>query len=175
MLYTNELVWVKDTFINCLDTEIDRCILANKDKPIMEYLIGFYITERLYRMLLPADIVKITNELFTNVDARDFILELTDRLSLSMSVTDMDVKSLIATIRNGLKNTHRVDSMLSITPVPISQAIAIKDDVDLDSTLYDNLWVVTLVLFLMWFNFSKHFERVLESQLIVEQAVNPGQ
>jgi hypothetical protein len=166
MLNSAELVWVKDTFVNCLDTEIDRLILADKDKSVMEYLLEFYITERLYRMLLPADIVKITNELFAHVDARDFILELTDRVSISMSIEDMAVQRLITTISHGLKNTHRVDGMLSIMPVPIGQSIAISKEVDLDSLLYDNLWIVTLVLVLMWFNFSKHFERVLETQLV---------
>lgn len=167
MLNTAELLWVKDTFINCLDTEIDRLILSDHDKAVMEHMVEFYIKERLYRMLLPADIVKITNELFNHIEARDFILELTDRLSISMAVDDINVKQLIDTICKGLKNTHRDNAMLNLIPVPISQAITIKSDIDLDSVLYDNLWVVTLVLFLMWFNFSKHFERILQNQLDV--------
>lgn len=165
MLNTAEMVWVKDTFVNCLDTEIDRLILADRDKPVMEYMIEFYIKERLYRMLLPADIVKITNELFNHIEARDFILELTDRLSISMAVEDMNVKQLIDSICKGLKNTHRDNAMLSMIPIPISQSIAIKSDAELDSVLYDNLWVVTLMMFLLWFNFSKHFELIIQNQL----------
>jgi hypothetical protein len=165
MLNSTELLWVKDTYVNCLDIEIDRLILADKDQPVMEYLIEFYVKERLYRMLLPADIVKITNELFNHIQARDFILELTDRVIISMSLEDMDIKQLINTIATGLKNTHRHDSMLSVMPIPISQTLAIRSDADLDTILYDNLWVVIMLMFLMWFNFSKHFERILQTQL----------
>ena len=153
-----DLTFFQEVFIEQLDTLLDQAVFTKTYPVILSYITEVYLVERIHRFFIPANLVRITQDLFENEVVRDFFLELSDRLSLLLMLSDFSLPVALSSFCDALMYTHQSDCDNVLVPKPIAIAIEITDSSELLELLRDNLWLVCLLLTKLFLAHSSHWK-----------------
>lgn len=152
-----ELIMLGDLTITLLDAEIDRALNPAHQIQVIEFFTDFYYRHRIYSLFIPSTLTALTETVFTNEVVRDVVLNLTDRLSVFLSVSDVDVNHLVSTIVEGVTRAKQSPGLgnYSLINEKIRETIYISPD-PLRELLNGNFWLLTLTMVYLFFTKSKH-------------------
>ena len=166
MLKTNEQKLLMDEqlqkviriVIESFDTELVRLSMYNNDhsKHAISKTLDFYCNKDIFSFFTLLNLKEITEDIFTDAIYRDFLLNVTDRVNLSLSLEEFNNDWVINTIVQGLSN-NRVDPQStndSLMNIEAQQSIYVNPEV-LRHVLKHNCWVVMLFLVLVFFQNSQ--------------------
>lgn len=160
-LSMDELSNIGSLVVNTYDDELNRRYMVMTESntighAIRIYLNTFIMTKRLYSLFVLSVLKEIESEIFTNKDIRDFILNVTDRISIMLSVTDVDIDRLIESIVEGMARNRPadIDNSHSIVNHKVQAQIKIEPAA-LRDLLKDNFWLVCLVVYYLFGSTSK--------------------
>lgn len=165
---------VSDTVRGVFDNEIMKLIDKKDHEVISRFFYEFYLCDQLHCMLLNRRLSEIVEMVFNNISIRDFILNLTDKIAILLSVNEIDEELIIGTLVNGLcinkektliNNT--VSNSLSLIPEQLKQAIYL-DGEELVNLFKSNYWLVVLVLVHIFFNETETFKESIKNNQSVK-------
>lgn len=177
--YDVKYVRITNIFLDSLDKSILKAELSGDSSEYITYLMDMFLTERIYRFLNPLEMVRISNELFSNVKIRDYILELTDDFIIQLQCYDYLPGFLVNNFTRALHSVHNnivTDSneikKYDLMPKQIGDSLRITSEVDLKATLNDNLWYLVLMLVVLNFKDSTVFHSITTHDALTNLTVN---
>lgn len=158
-LTASEFQAVSVLFVNSFDLGIEK-LITNKVKNIEQVclqLLTIYQTNELHTLLSSQGLEDITNKVFSDTDLRDFILNITSRMNVLISFSDFQDRSIQYTLAYGL-TTERAIVSQSVMPKQVrDQVTTLYTLKEIESLLYSNDWLVTIILIILFLDQTKFF------------------
>lgn len=163
-LSAEQLQYVRDAFGQALNDELAR--LGAYNETLLAQLVQFVALKgcelKVHTLLTPGSIELLTDEIFSDVNLRDFILGLTDRIFLQLSVFDMERYSdnalyqTLASIltRHQAEKTDNWSSGKTKSFIPPRVMESMNESTLSYSVtlLHNNAWLTTLILIALFGN-----------------------
>lgn len=154
----DSLTAVSELIIESMDIEFSRVIGEKQQMIVFDFLHRLYLSTDLYSFFLPINLVNLSHEIYESEVLRDFILNLSERVSIGLAYRDFNLTYLInsivvATCRNKMnpRGNHK-----SLIPEQINQTIYVDQD-HVRACLKDNFWLLITYLMIKEFNTSQVF------------------
>ena len=147
------------------DLEYNRLVSQEKIESITRFFYGFYLENNLFAFTSPKFLLNISESISDSLGVRDFILNLSDRCMILLSVKEIDLEIVISTIAHGLT--------LSKPPTVVSSRFLLSQNLadsliaDYDSILdvfKNNIWLVVLYYLFMFMHKTAFLKEAQETQ-----------
>jgi len=151
----NEMSLAISKITNCFDAELIRIGVNDNDSEIvMVFFSELYFDSNLFTFFTLMNVKETVTKVFYNEVIRDFILNLTDRVCLSLLEDNIEFSKLVTLIKGAVKLNRSSDSTETncLIPLEIRQSIYLNIEV-LDDLLSSNAWLV--VFYLVLANYQK--------------------
>lgn len=163
-LTMDELVYVETAFRQSLNDELAR--LGAYNETLLSQLVQFVALKgcelKIHTLLTPGSIEILTEEVFSDVNIRDFVLGLTDRIFLQLSVFDMEDNvdnALYQTLASILTRHQPVQAdswsngkSKSFCPPRVLDSLNENSFSYCVILLRNNAWLITLILIALYGN-----------------------
>ena len=160
-LKSDEFDFMASIVVQAIDVEFARLVNASERESVSVWLTDFYINTKLHTMFVERHIAGVVENIFGDIPVRDYILTLTDRINILLTLDDLSRASIIETLVIGF-TLSRYEGTASLSVMPLGIATAIKIDYDAAIMfLNDNAWYVTLILIFLFFERSATYQAVI--------------
>lgn len=150
-LRNNELSYLCEQFIVCLDTELIKVsILQDESVARVNHFIASIInTTKLHTLLTKQRMAELQASVFEFSDISEFVLCLTDQFVFFLESEDFEKRHLAYNIAKQIHHNHDQDN--NYMPQRITQAFATTHTYeDVVSILLQNKWLITVVMLYMF-------------------------
>lgn len=135
--------------ISSVDAEFLRLTGLKEDATVLSFMSELYYSHKLHTMFIGRNLVDLTDMVFANEPVRDFILETTIRLSLTLQMENIDVALVASVISNGFSYAIGAGSG-NLIHSDMFNTIAV-DRQSILETLISNTWLLAIILVLYFF------------------------
>lgn len=143
----------------CFDIEVSRISQSETAKRILEFYIRNYEGLHWSQFFVGSVLKTTAEDIFTDAFVRDFVLDLTDRVSLEWSILNLDFEGdFLERIVTSIART-RIFRETSLINKETQQTIASSDTV-MKILLKDNIWLVVYYLSLLYFHQTAVYDKV---------------
>lgn len=155
---------VIEAVVESFDVEISK--LKNNENMLLnvvESITGFYYAKDLHTFFILANLDKTVKDIYLSAILRDFILNLTDRVSFKMALSDISNDSLINAIVESVcrnKVNPRISNN-SLINVELNESLYVSPEA-LTALLQDNFWLMVLFILIIFFQKTQVYESLLE-------------
>lgn len=137
-----------EAFKNLAGVEANDAIQQYED--IKKFFLSLYFEGRAHTLFIPANLMTLSENIFTNDHIRDFVLNWTDIAMVSLNVQDYNLKYLVETISQGFCQNKPTDqnggnASLSLVNDKVALTIRITPDYVRD-TLLANAWLICITV-----------------------------
>lgn len=158
VLDRDSLKMIQDLVVESMDIEFTRVVGEKHQMVVFDFLHRLHLTTNWYSFFLPINLVNLSREIYESEVLRDFILNLSERVSLGLAFQEFNLTYLInsivvATCRTKInpQGNHK-----SLIPEQINQTIYVNQD-HVRACLKDNFWLLIAYLMIKEFNTSQVF------------------
>lgn len=165
LISKTELDFYIDTVIECFDLEITR--MSHNEKLVMKILDRvneYYLTKDIPTFFVLVNLKNTTLEVFQDAELRDFVLQLTDKVSLLTTIAEFDYSILINSVVQAIcrNKVNPEQSNESLINKELNASLFINPGI-LSSLLKDNSWLIVLFILTVFFQRSQVYRSLKET------------
>lgn len=159
LLTHKQLLFAISSVVRSFDAELIRMIVPETSEKIVDAFMEMYHRVELYAFFTPLNIKYIYGTIFDDAVIRSFVLNITDRTSLDISTSNMDINKLYETLKEGccLGKVNNNSSGYILMSNDVSSSFYIEKEV-LSNQLKSNFWLIVLYLLLMNFHQTESYK-----------------
>lgn len=162
LLSYDEYTFIIGIVVESVDIEITRLPNDKVVETIASYLFSLYLSTDYFAIFTLAGLQKTTVDICDVIIVRDFILNLTDRISLSLPLTEKDEDRFIKTLVRGIcRNKTNSDNSLFVKE--INDSLYINPEV-LTTCLKDNFWLIVVYIISIHFHKTQIYHTFKEQE-----------
>ena len=154
-----------DIILTSFDEEMARMMLSNEamSKVLGEFFLERHLSRSCHVAFTTVNLYNIADQVMSNTHIRDFILELTDRVGVSISLSNLTIRALLESLVSGIISTRAAEenNQALMTPEIISSINISKES--LEELFTDNIWIVVLYVLSMYLNHTVFYSTSLEN------------
>lgn len=161
LLTSNELADVFKIVISKYENQLSLVNLNDPDQIGNEerFIASLYAMNTIHLFFLNRNLVSMTESIFVRESVRDFILSLTDQITIMLSVEDIKFDKLVNTILEGVYKNKK-DSKYSLIPRTVKDQLSIDKD-ELFNILDNNAWVVCIYVLLLVYTGTSTYKELI--------------
>lgn len=143
------------------DQEYNRNIVDLRKNDIKAFFLGFYFESKFFTFSAPKTLIHFSTEIASNPIIRDFILNLTDRCLVLMSVEEMDFDSCCETLAAGLctNKPPQTEAKYILLPDQVAQSLEVSTE-ELKRMFKNNAWLLVLYYLHLFMHKTTFFQEV---------------
>ena len=151
--------------ISLIDEYFAKIILnENAFIKVETFFHTLYALQTPATLMLPKSLADLSQEVFSDVDVRGAVLDITASLSLRMSCDDFSFDFLTEALAEGLTRVSSTPDSACLIPEHLALSLAMPDDWDAKTILQANAWLVTIILIQLCFQHTECFKRIMETK-----------
>ncbi len=147
------------SIVSSFDTEVTRYVDEKHSLHIVDVFMSLHYSTDMFSFFVARNLDELGKQFFTSVPLRRFILNLTERVSIDMSSTDMSYNdTFLNTLTESIvRNKPHSETDTAWINKEVLESLYINPDV-LKTLLRNNFWVAILYLLLMNFHQTTVFK-----------------
>jgi hypothetical protein len=146
----DELTFVTDITVSAVDIEVYRIYNEKELSVVSDALFALYRDTNYFNFFTLQALKRLTEETFDNEHYRDFILNVTERISSMLPYSEKDEDRLIRTIVRGICR-NKSESSNSLIVKDVNDSIYVNPEV-LETCLKANFWLIVVYIISIHFH-----------------------
>ena len=138
----DELMFVIDTTVQAVDIEVGRIYNEKELGVVSDALFSLYRDTNYFNFFTLQSLKRLTEETYDSEYYRDFVLNVVDRISSSITYDEKDEDRLIKTVVRSICR-NKIDSTNSLIVKDVNDSIYVNPEV-LETCLKANFWLIVL-------------------------------
>lgn len=152
----DQLMQVVDIVIISVDVELSRLIVEKELTEALDYLIRLFLEKDYFSYFSLQSSAKTIEEIFERPVIRDYVLNLTERVSMTIAFDEIQQNALIKTVVRAVTR-NKVQSENTLIIKEVAESIYVNPEV-LTILLKDNFWLIVLYLVSLYFYQSEAYK-----------------
>lgn len=147
-------------FVSAFDTEVLKLRVDSTRHHVLNGVVELYLNKQLHQFFIQRNLAVLVDEIFGNVLLRDFILNVSTKLSLLMAMDSLDEDSVILRITEGVSRESLVSNdSQSLTSELLKGAMSVSEH-QIRQLLNNNFWLLTVLFIVMFLESTSTWQEI---------------